>query len=457
MAGGRFDKSVGKVRPGIYINFEGNTQEPFNEGSRGIVIVPIIKSNYGPAKKYIKITSSSPNAASTQLGYSITDSDANRQMLLIREALKRASTVYAYILTEGNKASIETTLETTTETGSETTTLTATAKYGGSRGNDLSFTIYANPVEGFDVQVNLAGSKVAEYEGLNTIKELIEQDCPYITFAGTGSLAPVAGANLTEGTDETAQNDDVSAFCDAWEAVKFNTVCFPVTDTSLQEVARNKIMYMRDNMGKGVQVVMPDVVHGDYEGIISVTNSVAIGDEKLTHAEACAWVAGATAGAENTESLTYSEYEGATEIVDPKTHEEAVSAINNGEFFFSVSEAGAVVAEYDINTLVTFTDGKDKTYRKNRVIRVFDSFAEELQLNFPPNKFNNDENGLDVMEGIGSAVLKQFEDSGAITDVDYSNDFVVDKEASSGDETYFNVGLKPLDSAEKLYFTVATR
>lgn len=453
MAGGRFDKSVGKVRPGTYINFEGNKQEPVSEGSRGIVIVPIIKSSYGPAKEYIKISSSSPNMASTQLGYNITDNDANRQMLFIREALKRASTVYVYILTEGKKASAEVTLEASTES----TTITATAKYGGSRGNDLSFTISANPIEGFDVQVNLAGVKVAEYESLKTIEELIEQDCDYITFTGTGSLAQVAGVNLTGGTDETAQNDDVSAFCDAWEAVKFNTVCFPVTDTSLQAVAKNKIMYMRDNMGKGVQVVMPDAVSCDYEGVISVTNSVVIGDEKLTHAETCAWVAGATAGTSNTESLTYSEYEGATEIVDPKTHEEAVMAINNGEFFFSISEAGAVVVEYDINTLVTFTNGKDKTYRKNRVIRVFDSFAEELQLNFPPNKFDNDENSLDIMEGIGYTVLKQFEDAGAITDVDYSNDFVVDNDASGGDETYFNVGLKPLDSAEKLYFTVATR
>ena len=185
--------------------------------------------------------------------------------------------------------------------------------------------------------------------------------------------------------------------------------------------------------------------------------AVKVDGVELTNAEACAWVAAATAAAKNTQSNTYVEYEGATEVVGAKSHEEAVAAINNGEFFFSVSEAGAVVVEYDINTLVTFKDGKDKTYRKNRVIRVFDTFAEALQLNFPPNKYDNSSTGWDIMEGIGRTILKQFEDAGAITAVDYDNDFLVDREASHGDETYFNVGLQPVDSAEKLYFTISTR
>ena len=147
----------------------------------------------------------------------------------------------------------------------------------------------------------------------------------------------------------------------------------------------------------------------------------------------------------------------AQEVVDPKTHEEAFAAIDNGEFFFSVSEAGAVVVEYDINSLTTFADGKDKTYRKNRVIRVFDTFAEALQLNFPPNKYDNSPTGWDIMEGIGRTILKQFEDAGAIKNVDYDNDFLVDRGESKGDETFFSVGLEPVDSAEKLYFTISTR
>lgn len=96
-------------------------------------------------------------------------------------------------------------------------------------------------------------------------------------------------------------------------------------------------------------------------------------------------------------------------------------------------------------------------YRKNRVIRVYDTFQEAVQLNFPPNKYDNDSRGWDIMEGIGKTILRQFDDSGAITNVSYDEDFLVDREASVDDETYFNVGLQAVDSAEKLYFTVKTR
>lgn len=58
MAGGRFDKLVGKVRPGTYINFEsGRENAVISNGTRGTVIVPLPKATYGPAKQFIKLTS----------------------------------------------------------------------------------------------------------------------------------------------------------------------------------------------------------------------------------------------------------------------------------------------------------------------------------------------------------------------------------------------------------------
>lgn len=590
MAGGRFDKLVGKTRPGTYINFEsGREQAVLTAGTRGTVIIPLRKANYGPAKKFIKLTNASLDAAAATFGYSIYDNDPNRQMLLLREAFKRATTVYAYILTEGEKASAEiemalpeqeaTEISTavsevvteyvgakenltgctlnydegsrrltvtltgpitgvkntgltdaaaaliaqgytisidgvsitgaadflTTETYKElaaltqggedvafevtvskdgaeevysatvaypasaaagraasgsTNTLTAVAKYGGSRGNQLTVTVDANPLGGYDVLIHLAGDKVVEYEGLKTVEELIALDNPYITFSGEGDLGEAAGTTLTGGTDEAATNMDITDFIDAWESVKFNTVCFPFDGEeakNVKQAALTKIKYMRDSMGKGVQVVMPNAPSMDYEGVINVTNSVSLDGDDLTTEEACAWVAGATAGASNTESLTYNQYAGATAVVNPKSNEEAIAAINAGEFFFSVNENDEVVVEYDINSLVTFKDKKDKSYRKNRVIRVYDTFQEAVQLNFPPNKFDNEEEGWNIMEGIGKTILRQFDDSGAITNVSYDEDFLVDREASVDDETYFNVGLQAVDSAEKLYFTVKTR
>ena len=87
---------------------------------------------------------------------------------------------------------------------------------------------------------------------------------------------------------------------------------------------------------------------------------------------------------------------------------------------------------------------------------MFDTFAESIQLNFPPNKFDNNATGWEIMEGIGRALLKQFENAGAIKNIE-SSDFLVNRDLSQGDETYFNIGLQAVDSAEKLYFTIATR
>ena len=450
MAGGTFDKLAGKVRPGTYINFVSTRHDTVGINERGIVVVPLLNHNYGPVGEFIQLTGAAPDAQYAKLGYSIYDNDPNRQMLLIREAFKNASTVYVYRVngTEGVKAKIE---------NEETPTLTVEAKYPGTRGNDLTVAIVENPTGGFDVSVYLGGSKVSVYEGLENVADLAAVEDDYVTFTGSGALSAQAGLILTGGTDATAQKQEVTSFLDALERIRWNTLAFPSTDDDLHTAAKNKITYIRESVGRGVQVVMPDTKAKDYEGVINVTNSVKLSSGPLSHAEACAWVAGVTAGASNTQSNTYVAYEGAEEVVDPKTHEEAVAAINAGEFFFSISEEGEVVVEYDINSLTSFKDGKDKTYRKNRVIRVFDTFAEAVQLNFQPNKYDNSPDGWAVMEGIGKTILRQFADAGAITNVDYDADFKVDQSLSKGDETYFNVGLQAVDSAEKLYFTIATR
>lgn len=449
MAGGTFDKLVGKVRPGTYIKFVSTRHDPLGISDRGTVVIPLLNHDYGPVGEYIELTRTSPDAAIAKLGYSIYDSDPKRQMLLIREAFKKAQKVLVYRVNQGTAA-------TASQIG-ENEDLTATAKYPGTRGNQLSVAIVANPVGGFDVIISLGGEIVVQYERLSTVKDLIDKDCPYITFTGTGELKAVAGVTLAGGTDKPATNGEVTSFLDTLEGKKFNVLCLPTTEDELHAACKTKIQYLREDVGRGVQAVLPKTKSGDYEGIINVTNSVKLGDNELSVAEACAWVAAATAGAGNTVSNTYVAYDGATEIVGAKTHEEAVEAINKGEFFFSLSENGEVVVEYDINSLVTFNSPKDSTYRKNRVIRVFDTFAEAIQNNFPPNKFDNAEIGWNIMEGIGRSILKQFYEAGALTNVDYDNDFLVDREASYGDQTFFDVGIQPVDSAEKLYFTISTR
>lgn len=439
MAGGTFDPLVGKVRPGTYINFESTRNDIINNNSRGITLIPLIGHNYGPSKEFFSIYSSAPDSAFSKLGMSVYDD--NDYMLLIREAFKNAKQVIVYIIGPNEKAS------------AKGGTLTATSKYGGTLGNNMELVIEANPKSGFDVSIYLDTSCVFYQEGAETVAELSEND--YVDWTGEGALTATAGIKFTGGSDATITNKDYTDFLDATEKAQFNVACCPITDSTIHTAIKTKVKYYREDVGRKVQFVVPDFA-ADYEGIINVTNSVVVDDKELTHAQACAYVAGLTAAADEVTSNTYAAYGDAIDIVDEKTHEEAVAAINNGEFFFSKDSSGNVVVEYDINSLVTFTDKKDKSYRKNKVIRVFDSFSESVLLNFPPNKYANDEEGWDIMEGQGKKILQRYLDKRAIKNVDFDNDFKVDRSLSKDDETYFTIGLQAVDMSEKLFFTIKT-
>lgn len=452
MAGGSFEPNVSKVRPGTYIRFQSTRQETLGTADRGTVILPLGTTDYGPAGEMMYITAENPDAYFTKLGYSVYDNDANGNMLMIREALKGAAKVIVYICTAGATKA--------TGTGGG---LTGTAKYKGTRGNKLKYVIIANPVSGFDVTVYLDGALVEEFNAVATYADLAGSE--WIDFAKSSDEAVIAatsGVTLAGGTNGTTTSAEVTAFLTAAEGEAWNTMAFPFTDSSLQAAALAKIKYLRDSVGKTVQAVVPSFTSADCEYIINVTNSYGLDGIDLTTAQAAAYVAGITAGATSSESNTYKIVAGAVKVVNPKSNEAAVTAINNGEFFFSMSEAGNVVVEYDINSLVTIGNGKDSGYKKNKVIRVFDEVAEMIKVNFPPNKFTNDEDGWAVMEGTGKTILKRMGPrsqggSGALQNIDYDNDFLVDRERSIGDQTYFNVGIQPVDAAEKLYFTVSTR
>ena len=445
MAGGTFDKAVGKVRPGTYVNFISSERESIKGAERGTVIIPLMNTDYGIKGAYT-LKADNPDEFFTVLGWSVYDDDASGNMLLIREAFKNANKVIVYICTTGTTAA--------SGTGGG---LTGTAKYKGTRGNKLSFAVVANPVSGFDVSVYLDGQKLEEFIGVSAYTDLAGS--AWITFAkdGNNSMSAVAGVTLTGGANASTSNTDVTDFLDAAGSMKWNTMAFPTDTAALQASCKTKIRYMRETEGKTVQAVVAGMSSPDYEGIINVANGYMLGNTSVSAVQATAFAAGITAGASYIQSNTYRSVEGATAVNGSMTNEQVIAAIQAGKLVFVTSEAGDVVIEYDINSLVTFADGKGESYRKNRVLRVLDSFRDNLMLNFPPNKFDNNPIGWAVMEGIGRSVLKIYADAGAIYDVDYDNDFKVDQESSFGDQTYFIVGIKPADSAEKLFFTVTTR
>lgn len=443
MAGGTWKEGVPKVRPGVYVNVRNGRVREQPVSREGIVLLPMVGYDWGPQGEFLEVNNDNPDGMKVKLGHSVYDD--NKFMRMIRLALLSATKVILYIPSGGSAATATISL-----TGGE---VTATAKYPGTLGNSLKVVSVENPVGGFDVSIYLGEQEVEIFEGVTALSNCVSE---YVIFSGNGTLEAFASKSLENGTNPSTDNAGATAFLDASEMVVFHAMVFPFTDEDLQEALLSKMKYIRDNMGRKCQAVAPNFA-ADYEGIINLVNGAVVDGKNVPVEEACAFVAGATAGADYTTSNTYKVFPGATAIIGKKTNEESEESIEKGEMFFSFDENGNVIIEYDINSLVTFTQEKPEEYRKNRVLRVYDTLANEIRTTFAPNKYDNSATGWDAMEGMGKAILSRYEEDGAIQNVDLENDFVVDRGKSGGESTYITVGAQAIDSAEKLYFDVVTR
>lgn len=436
MNSGRFDKVTGRIRPGTYVNVDSNANPAVAYASRGSVLIPLVNT-WGPHAKLIKIEATDISAADALLGNSVA------KILLLNEAFKGAGTVLAYNFNKGEKAK------------ATKDTLVITAKYGGTRGNDIKVTCKAKPESGHAITVILGTSVVEEFEVAN-LAEAISIDSGYVVFSGTGELSEFSGVALEGGTSGEVVKADVAEMLDSIENENISAIAFPFADADLKSVVVSKVRYLRDSCGKSIQAVVANCPTANYEGVINVTNSYALSDgTELTAGEATAYVAAVTAAATELVSNTYRVVADADRVIGKKSNEQAEAAIQNGEFFFT-QQGDEVIVEYDINSLHTFTRTRSESFRKNKVIRVYDSVSDTIRKTFPPNKFPNSPLGWDLMDGLCQTILQHYLDEGAIKDVDLANDMRVNRPSSTGDSVFFDARIHAVDAAEKLYFTIIT-
>ncbi|WP_438435406.1 phage tail sheath family protein [Gorillibacterium sp. sgz500922] len=438
MAGGIWS-TQNKVRPGVYINFKSTGQALGALGDRGIVSLPLTLP-WGPSKQIVTIEAG--NDVSVTLGYPITDA----ALLLVREALKRAKTLLLYRLNVGTKAAVT------------AGNLTATAKYGGTRGNALSVQIAVNvdTPSLFDVRTLLSGA-VVDSQTVANITALKAND--WIVWSGTGALAANAGAPLVGGADGTTTAQDYLDYLAAVEVLEVNTIGLPSSDSATKAVFVSFAKRLRDDEGKKLQVVLENYPAADFEGVISVKNGVVLADgTTLSAAQAVAWVAGATAGAAPNQSLTYQAYDDAVDVTPKYTNSQTIAALQAGEFLFTGSR-GAAVVEQDINTLHSFTPDKGRAFSKNRVIRVLDAIAVDLKLVFERyylGKVGNDDDGRALLKNEFVKYIETLQGIGAIQNFDSQTDIAISQGADSA-SVYVELNIQPTDAIEKIYTKVQVK
>ncbi len=438
MAGGTYTVQ-NKVRPGVYINFESEGQSLGTLGERGIASIALTLP-WGDPKKILTLEAGEDPF--DKLGYDITAS----QLLLVKEALKRAKTLLLYRLNTGTKATVT------------VGTLTATAKYGGLRGNDLKIIIQTNIDDGskFDVKT-LASNVQVDLQTVANIAGLAANK--WIDWSGTGALTTTAGASLTGGADGSVVNQDHTDYLAALELYDFNTLAYSGTDSTLKSVYTAFVKRLRDDEGRKIQAALENYPTADYEGVISVKNGVILSDgTALTAAQAVAWVAGATAAAAVNESLTYDAYDGAVDVNPRYTNNQIISALENGEFLFTLNNGRAIV-EQDINTFKSFTPTKGKHFRKNRAIRVLDGLANDWKRIYETyyiGKVDNNDDGRNLFRKECVKLADAYQGINAIQNFDSQNDVTV-IQGEEADAVFAEAGIQPVDSIEKVYMKVRVR
>lgn len=452
MAGGSF-QSQNKIRPGAYIKFQGVPSNDNIVGSRGIVTMaaPI---GWGPEDELIKVTVADlySNKLEKILGFNVYSASAK----LFKAALENAHTLLVYRADKGGtKASVQIDVASNKK-------LKVTAKYAGTTGNNISISIKEAFAGGYSVNTFL-GSTQKDSQIVTDIKDLVAND--FVTFEGEGVIAQTAvNTLLTGGTNGTPTNQMYTEYLAKLKTTQFDTLAaFKIGDTELFNGGTIKefIQEMRETRGIKCQAVINNYVAANYEGVISTYNQgvkYADGTE-LTAEEFVVWMAGATAGADVTESNTYKVVANAVEVTGNVLEDDIETLITSGYVIISKRRDGAIVVEKDINTLVNLRDDVTDAFKENKVIRLLDAVANHIALDFEQNyagKVVQDANGRALFKASIISYLTELQNSGAIINFNSSTDVTVEA-GEQVDAYYSEIYIQPTYSVDKLYMIVNVR
>ena len=131
-----------------------------------------------------------------------------------------------------------------------------------------------------------------------------------------------------------------------------------------------------------------------------------------------------------------------------------ISALNAGQFIL-VADFDEVHIEQDIDSLTTYTTDIGKVYRKNRVIRLCNTIANDIYQQFSQNYtgvVNNNEAGRARFKTAIVGYLLQIQGNEGIQNFDPE-----DVEVLPGidiDAIVVNVAFYAVDAVEKVYMTI---
>lgn len=421
--------SQNKVLPGTYINFVSAARSTSSLSARGVAAMPL-ELDWGVEGEVLTVTSEQFYKDSRKIfGYDYSAAE----MKGLRDLFRNIQTGYFYKLNQGVKAA----------------NTFCTAKYGGSRGNDLKTVIQKNvdDSDNFDVQT-LLGDVIVDSQTVGSAAEL--QDNDFVTWKAEATLAATASTPLTGGTNgEAVTGTEYKNFLDKIESYSFNAVGCLATEKTTCDLFTAWTKRLRDEVGMKFQTVLYRTA-ADYEGIVSLDNTVT-GDKATS---LIYWVTGIIAGCAVNKSNTNLIYDGEFAVDTNYTQSQLESGIQSGKFMLHKVGDSVRVLE-DINSLVTYTDEKGKDFASNQTVRVLDQIGNDIAALFN-NKYlgnvpNDDAGRISLWNDIVSH-HRQLESIRAI------ENFEADDVTVSAGETKKSVvvsdAVTPISAMTQLYMTV---
>lgn len=442
MAGGTWT-SQNKVRPGVYIRFTSSRGLGITVGERGTVTI-CEPMSWGPVGQVMTVEAGAD--MTPFCGYDITAPQAQ----FLNEIFKGSNrtpapnTLLLYRPTASGSA------QATATTG----VLTATALYPGVRGNDITIVItdVVDDEGSFTVSTIVDGNIVDEQTGAN-VSDLVAND--WVSWSGTGALTATVGTPLTGGVDGTVQSAAYSAYLTAIEPYKFDIMIYDGSDSTVQDAMVAFIKRLADENGQYSQLVASGLTNPDSRYVIDLESGVTLSSGvELTAQQATWWLGGAEAGARYNQSLTYASYPGAIACTPVMTNSQYIAAINAGQIVFFADD-NEVRIETDINSLTTFTPDITNVYRKNRVMRLCNTIANDIYKQFSQNFIgvvNNNEQGRALFQAAIVGYLLDIQGNQGIQN--FSAEDVEVLPGTDIDAIIVNVVLQAVDSVEKIYMTL---
>lgn len=429
--GGGFFITQNKVLPGSYINFVSAARASVTLSDRGVGAMAL-ELDWGPDNEIFTVENGDFQKDSLKIfGYDYTSA----KLKGLRDLFLNLKTGYFYRLNSG--------------TAAENTY--ATAKYTGTRGNDISIQIAANADDEdlFDVTTLLDDSAV-DVQTVSAASELVAND--FVTFKTSASLTAAEATPLTGGTNKSSvTGTEYQTFLDKLESYSFNTLGCVSTTSEIVSLYVAFTKRMRDEVGAKFQTVLYQK-QADYEGIISVENKVTDSGENV--ASLVYWVTGASASCAVNKSNTNKVYDGEFTVDTNYTQSQLEAGLKAGKFMLHRVGDEVRVLD-DINTFVSTTVDKNEDFSSNQTIRVLDQIGNDIAVLFNTRyigKVQNNASGRIAFWNDIVAYNKELMNLSAIEN--FEDDDVTVEQGNDKKSVVVTNAVTPVNCMTKLYMTV---